>query len=498
VKPQAAEEAGRKFLEMWDKRAAGQDYPAWMAEMGEAAFIENLFGQGCTVIPTFEACNGYNVVDRNFNLEGFWPGRAVPGLHTVAEVRDDKAPLGTILEVRKPGYITATAIVPAEVAVSSGTGYVSPNLEDPLPLIPNLYLPHPRTLADWRATWLPTHPEHFETPALWGWDMISGRFLQLNGPIWDPLHYHYGCMEVIRQALKKPLPHEQNSHFVPVPDAMMTRFYPVTPMTGFDVIAFEAIERRRARGSLPQSAVTHVPDKDIAADIGYHPMPLEFEYELDPFWFPELHPVNREHGACPEPLKDRICPVIRPMVSPEKYADAITADDAYPWLADTSQMLTPGDKALDNYPMLARYLLPDTDPEALSDIMPLPFLGEVAERVIRSTPQTAWKGYDELDTLEGIADGLYDAAWSYREGCMETLRLRHMCYQTAPGIYRLAWWHGASLAELAGMYASWYVAEQQAEGGGNLAAASPEATGTAPARTPMAQPGPAVAEGEIK
>lgn len=473
IKAADAKERGEALLAAWNVRNPGQDYEAWVEDQGGESWMGELFAKGCTLIPTFDAYNGYNVVSETFELEDVWPGRAVGGLHEVVQTRPDKAPANTILEVLQPGYVTATTIVPAKVVVSDGSKYISPNVTDPAPLVPNLHLPHQRTLDNWDATWIPTHPAHFEAPALWGWDFGTGRFLQFNGPLWDPLHYHYACMEVIRKAIKTPLPLEQNRWFTPVPDDMQGRFYPVVPMKGFDVVAFEALERRAARSSLPMSAVTHVPSSKESCGIGYHPLPIEFEYEMDTYWFPEFHPLNRMQGPCPPELMERLCPVIVPTVSPEAYADAIKADDEYPWLADKSMLATPGTETLDNYPLLARYLLPEIAPDILEELMPLPFLAEIGNDRLSRTPQEFWKGVDEIDDLEDLASGLHEAVWALRELGLEGMRTRHLIYRTAPRIYRLGWWMGASPASLQLMYAGWLRAQDDPQAARNAAQSKP-------------------------
>ena len=507
-----AEFMGRKLVEGFEARAnKAQRYEDWLEAQGGEGFMENLFAQGCTVIPTFEACNGINVVDREFNLTDFWSGRAVTGLHEILTRKADKAPLGTILEVIRPGYITAKKIVPAQVVVSDGSGYISPNIADPLPLIPNLHLPHPRTLPNWNATWIPTHPEHFEVPHLWGWDLNTGRFLQLNGPLWDPLHYWYASTPLLYEAVKTPL--EDNRWLAKVPERMKERFYPVIPRQGFDVVSFDALERRKARGSGPMSAVTRVPNQAVSADIGYHPLPPEFEYEIDTFWFPELHPRNAEHGLCPEDMKERICPVVTPVVSVQAYVSAIPEQKQAPWLSDKQYLVEPSQKPLENYPFLARYIVPSMSPEELTDLVPLPFLGHVDDEVMNLPTHKVWAGYDDFDDLERIATGLYDAVWDSRERALELMRFRHMVYQMTPGLYKIAWWFGANLDELQLMFAEWYLEEKKDEaallrtmGNAQTAAAAGKAApamatqvaqAKAGGKQPMAIPRVAVEEGQV-
>lgn len=451
----AARQAGEEIRAAWQGRAAGMRYETWLEQQGDESYVEALYAKGCTLIPTFEACNGLNVVGREFQLEEFWPGRSVTGLHDEVERRADKAPAGTILEVVEPGYVTAHMVVPAKVVVSDGSGYVSPNVADPLPLIPNLHLPHSRTLPNWKATWIPTHPEHFEKPALWGWDVVTGRFLQMFGPLWDPLHYWYESVPLVYDAIKTPL--DDNRWLARVPENMKERFYPVTERKGFDVVSFEALERRKGRGSPPMSAVTRVPGQAVSADIGYHPLPLEFEYELDTFWFPEFHPRHRGQGACPEEMMARMCPVIEPKVSVEAYVRAIPEQPEVPWLTDKTLLAEPHVKALDNYPHLARYLIAELTPEEIADLVPLPYLGHLDDDMVVMTAQQLWAGYDGFDTLESLESGTYDAVWDYRESAKDVLRFRHMVYQMSPGLYKLAWWSGALPDELQEMFAEWHV-----------------------------------------
>ena len=151
VSPAHGRKLGTKFLQEWQQRPPEMDYEAWMESLGDTRLNE-LFEAGCTVIPTFEACSGYHVVSPEFEQEDFWPGRAVPGLHEVMEIRADSSPFGTILEVLEPGFVTADIVHKAKVIISDGSGYVSPNASDPNPLVPNHNLPHTRTVAEWRAT----------------------------------------------------------------------------------------------------------------------------------------------------------------------------------------------------------------------------------------------------------------------------------------------------------------------------------------------------------
>lgn len=455
----AARALGEKLVSDWQARAPGTDYEAWMEKLGGEREIGRLYGLGCTVIPTFEAGNGFNVVGRNFELEDYWPGRAVLGLHDVVEQRRDKAPEGTILEVLSPGYVTADHIARAQVAVSDGSGYVSPNAGDPVPFAPNINLPHTRSIDDWRATWIPTHPEHFEAPALWGWELASGRFMQMVGPLWDPLHYYYASVDEVLKAYEQPLSQEQNRWLVPVPEHMHNRFYPVVPMVGFDTISATEKQRRRAANILPMSAIQRVNSGKESAGIGYHPLPAEFEFEVETFWFPDLHPLNRDQGICPEDVMVRIIPVISPRVTVTEYAASVDAPESAPWLKDEETLMTPDAEVFRNYPFLARYLVDDMTLEESIRMCPLPFLTDVGEVLGKPAPQWwADEGEAPLDGPAAIAElapGTYDALWDMRQRGVEMVQFRHMMYREYLPLYMVTWWTGSTLLQAQSLVAQW-------------------------------------------
>ncbi len=451
VNPLAARKLGEQVLAAWQGRASGTDYAAWLDSIGDDE-VEKLYMAGCTLIPTFEACNGFHVVGPNFELEDYWPGRAVIGLHDVIEQRGDKSPQGTILEVLEPGFVTATHVHMAKVIVSDGTGYVSPNATDPDPLVPNLYLPHPRTLDDWRATWIPTHPEHFEAPAIWGWDLNIGRFMQLSGPIWDPLHYYYESVDrVLAEFDKTPLIGERR--FVEVPEDMEHRFFPVVPMSGFDTFSAPEFDRRYDNGLKPRSCIKRVPSEDYSAGIGYHPLPAEFEFELDTFWYPELHPTNRTQGASPPDVTDRIVPIINPRVTISAYVPTVDVpEEPAMWLKDESRLFTPEPDPVKNYPDLTRYLVEDLDLEAVVRLCPVPYLSEQGNKL--KLPAPGWWLDSEGNQVDGplaldeVIPNVHDALWDMRQTGIEVVQFRHMVYQTNLPLYMMAWWHGWSIQQL--------------------------------------------------
>lgn len=454
---------GDKFLQDWQGREAGVPYEDWMEQNYGKHEMERLFEQGCTIIPTFEACNGYNVVGRAFELEDYWPGRAVLGLHDIVESRADKAPEGTILQVLTPGYVTAHVVVPAQVVVSDGSGYVSPNATDNVPFLPNLALPHQRVIASWQATWIPTHPAHFEAPALWGWDPTTGRFLQLNGPLWDPLHYYYASVDEILLAYEQPLGQDKNRWLVPVPEHMHNRFYPVVPMQGFDTMSAKEMQRRIESKILPRSCLKRVARDTVTAGIVYHPLPAEFEFELDPFWFPDLHPRNREQGACPEDMLEQLVPVLVPAIDVKTYVASVEAPANAPWMASESLMAEPGEDIVENYPQLTRYVAEEMGLAAVVNVAPVPYLGDI--RDLLEQPLEAWwldgddKPLDSVAALGRMATGVHEALWEMRRQGTEWVRLRHLLYQLNLPVYTLGWWYCSDLAGLQEMFQALMVDE---------------------------------------
>lgn len=456
-----AEQLGRNLLQSWQEREPGTTYEDWFTAKGEEE-LESLFQRGCTIIPTFEANNGVAVVGREFQLQDYWPGRAVLGLHDILEFRADQAPRGTIVQVVSPGYVTATKVVPAQVIVSDGSGYVSPNAMDPLPFVPNLNLPHSRTGPNWRGCHLPTHPQHFEAPAIWGWEPESGKFLQISGPLWAPLYYFYGCTDIIIDAHDFPEPwDEENPALTPVPPELKERFWPIIPMPGFDSFNLEARDERRRQDSKIRSILTRIETPAPTAGIAYHPLPVEFEFECEPFWFPELHPLNRNHGVVPEDLAERIAPVISPKVTPGQFTASIPETDLLraSWLADEARLLEPNADVLKNYPHLVRYLVPNLEMSEIISLAPLPILSSLGE-LLNQPANRWWADTDgnERDTLEAIgqlAPGLHDALWDSREAGVALVKFRHMVFQTNLPLYILSYWYGASPEMMQSMLENW-------------------------------------------
>jgi len=454
--------AAQAFMEKWHNRPVNQSYADFHTENDGDNWFESLFNQGCTVIPTFEAANGYNIVNEEFMLEDYHPGRVVSGLHEVTESRASDLPLDTILAVIEPGYVTQDKVVPAKVITSDGSGYVSPHEEtSPAPQVPNLHLPHQRTTSNWWACWLPTHPEHFEPPAIWGWDNQTGRFLQQRGPIWDPLHYYYSCTDEIIQAFKKP--RVDNRWLVDVPEHMHDKFHPIIPMKGFDTISEESLLRRQARNTLPRSAVTRIRNGKVTAGIGYHPLPIQFEYELDSFWFPELSPLNRLTSMAPEALFDRLAEVVQPNILPSEYQEHVNGPEEATWLFDENLLSTPTAEPLKNFPHLIRYTEPDLDMAVIMELTSGLFLEDMSDDFLNMSAQERWNSVDSYDDLETIAPGLFNAVWDMRDNAVKLNQLRHKLYRRNPALYAYAWWFCVPLGELEAFFDDWEVTQNPPE-----------------------------------
>ena len=420
----------KEFLQRWSSRPNNQDYTAFYEAHGGDKFVEKLFVQGITVIPTFEAYNGYNKVGESFELEDFWPGRAVKGLHEVTEVRSDVSPKGTILEVVEPGYVMHKSVKQAKVIVSDGSQYQTPHNKDTPPYYPDLRLPHQRTRAVWGSTWVPTHPSHFEQPAMWGWDVDTGRFLQLSGPLWDPLHYYYASVVDVLRAVRQTPAGED----VYIPKEMKERFYPVVSMKQYDTLSIPTLESRESTGAHIQSAVDHVPFNQVCG-IGYHPLPLMYEDELDSFMFPELAPKYRLRGKPVQQLMD----VIQSSITPEQAIKATIVTPSSQNLKEERHFAESKKEMLKDYPQLKRYLS-ETKLDEIVDQVPL-WLKDVQEMELQRNIRRAVGGKKQKERLENWQEGLFDGVSNFREKSLWWRRLRHRLFRKYPGWYVQGWWN---------------------------------------------------------
>ncbi len=433
------ESSAAEFFSKWDERG-NLTYEQWHEKYDGDSWFDRLFEKGATVIPTVEAYNGFNKVSADFDLEEFWPGRAVSGLHTVIGMEPSDAPKGTILEVKRPGLAMSRRIEPAQVVVSDGSGYKSPHVEDPEPYLPDLRLPHTRCVAKWGACHLPTHPSHFEEPALWGWDNKTGKFLQLSGPLWDPLHYYYKSVDEVVRAYNAA-----GSDRVSVPEHMQFKFFPIAVMNGYDVLDDKVYNSRVEKGIAINSSVRRKPLEENSSTLGYHPLPLEYEYELDNWWFPELAPQHRlDESSPPAALSNRLLAVIRSNVSPSYYAKEV--EDQVSWIKDLENLKIATGRPIEDYPFLVRYLGSENDLTKISEWVNL-HLEHVSDAVLESSAHQLWPN-DSAEKLDKISPGFYTALMDMRSKGVELMRFRHKLYRENPSLYYAAYWSMLSIDEL--------------------------------------------------
>jgi hypothetical protein len=436
---QQAESATNDLLAAWQKRPHNQSYEEFYDAIGGAEYFDSLFVQGCTLIPTFEACNGYHKLSRQFELEDFWPGRAVMGLHEVVQRKPDAAPEGTILQVLEPGIVMGHRIHPAKVVVSDGSGYTSPHYIDPDPLFPDIRLPHQRAVAKWKECWLPTHPKHFERPAIWGWDTKTGIFMQLKGPLWDPLHYFYGSVDEVLKAYKGPAL-EGNKWLIPVPEKMKTRFYPIVPMRGFDTINVTYRDEVEEKLIRPFTSCMRFDDGKYSCNIGYHPLPVQYEYELDNWWFPELDPRQRTTAEVPLDVESRLCPVIECPILPEAYLSTVIAPPEAPWLKDATIMKSGTGNSLEDYGSIKRYIGPFSE-KALRENALVYLEAPAGDEMDISTRELASR-FVVPPVLEEKFPAYAQALLELAEEAAKRYQFRHQSFRQDPGGYIRDWWMG--------------------------------------------------------
>lgn len=314
-----ADDAGAALLELWQNRPAGQDYEAFYESIGGSTKIEELFLQGVTLIPTFEAYNGAFQVDENFKTQGVEAGRAVEGLHNVVGQEASPLPFGTIVRVLKPGFVTTTHVAPAEVIISNG-----PAIEPTDAILPNLAMPHPHVVQNWGACWLPTKPEHFTAPALWDWQP-NGHFVQISGPLWCPTHYVYGSTSSIVQAFRRAEPDCPTLYTLS--PALKEKFTPAIPTTRYDTLNTRTQSERLEQSALADSplfgsALDVVPLTAPLAPMGYHALPSTW-----PTLAQSAHlPASSTLPPCPTALATKLAPLAAPLEHDESARHIIATE----------------------------------------------------------------------------------------------------------------------------------------------------------------------------
>ncbi len=434
--PALAQAAADEFMSRWEKRPEGQGYEQFYEENSGSEWYEELFQQGCTIIPTTEAYNGWYQVTQDYGMADVSPGRAVEGLHHIIEKRPSRLPEGTILVVRVPGYATRQSIVPAQVIVSDGSGWKTGNPAAPAPFLPDLAFPHPRVGGTWGDVWLPTHPAHFEKPSLWDWS-ASGHFQQVSGPLWDPVHYVYASTSKILRALRRT-----PDGLADVPEDMKPRFHPLVEMATYDTHNARTLTERRR--SLPEehllfsTAIDALPLGRTVAPLGYHPLPAPLEYELDPAAFPELGPAR--FGVCPSNFVERCLPPITSGIS----GDMAIQHTVVMTEPETLMLLNPAlypqssGKALEDYPQLNRGRVL-ADPAEIARFMPV-FLPERDQGELFANVRRLFSRVHYRQQLSAIHPEMPNALQAFTEEALSWRRRRYRAWRRfLPGLLN-AWW----------------------------------------------------------
>ncbi|PIZ29795.1 MAG: hypothetical protein COY40_06115 [Alphaproteobacteria bacterium CG_4_10_14_0_8_um_filter_53_9] len=436
--------AAEELMARWENKPNTQSYEEFYTQNKGGEWFEDMFMRGCTVIPTLEGFNGYFKVTEDFGMLDVWPGRAVEGLHDVVEEKASAAPKDTILSVLAPGYLTAQQCVPARVVVSSGEGYTSPHVADPLPQLPNLTLPHPRLALVWGATWLPTHPSHFEAPALWDWDK-TGSFVQMSGPVWDPVHYVYASTADILKAYRRPL--EGAPQRAAVPEAMRPRFHPVISPTGYDTVN-ELTEQ--ARQTQPEatpwqfSKLDRVPQGKTASTLGYHPLPVIYEYELAPEAFPQKDPRHQNLAECPPEVQARLMDPIVSHISAEQAQKSMVILGENPRqeiLAESWWHQEPFEDLYIRYDAKIPAWKEGEEPKSLAPeavALVKCYLPDVTASRLAMNPKRLFN-QNLNKALEDVASGLATATLKWQEASLAVWRRNHRLVRKYPGWYAYAW-----------------------------------------------------------
>lgn len=442
IHPENAKDAARDFIRSWDGRPEGQSYVEFHKSMGGSPYFKELFNKGCSIIPAMGAKNGIRKVGRNFENLGSWPGRAVEGLHEVAERKDSDAPAGTILEILRPGFVAGDQVEPAVVNVSNGSDYEDPNLDDYDPYLPDLFLPHTRCSSSWGKTWLPTLPKHFEKPDVWGWDDQKGHFIQQKGPLWDPLHYYYSSVPKIIETYDEQ---SNGNEMVPVPEGMKELFHPAVVMSCFDTFSKTTYERRFSYNSQIKSSIRKVDNKTEICRVGYHPLPVQFEYELDTFWLPELSPRSRVAQDVHKGLSARVLPAIEAVVPIDLYKSSLDTPKEAVWFKSDKMIRASSFDGLIDYSYLSRYLgkVPE---DSIYELAPV-FLEDIDKSELNVSIQNKWGSMDISDDLDVLCPGFYDAFYSFQEKAKKRRINRYEFFKTNRNGYILQWWACAKWSE---------------------------------------------------
>jgi hypothetical protein len=436
--PVQTQQLAQEFAQRWQSRPANQTYEEFYDQNEGDTWYAQLFEKGCTIIPTLEAYNGVYHISPEYVATEVEPGRVVKGLHEVVERRASTQPVDTIIDVVEPGWVTATSIHPAKVIVSDGSGWVPPAEEQPL--LPNLTWPHSRTSPVWGDVWLPTQPHHFAEPAIWDWD-ANGHFIQVKGPLWDPLHYVYASTAALVKAQRRPL--EGQPRLYALPETLKNQFYPVVAQTWFDAINERTAQQRLENPAHPLygSGIDQVPLMKTVATLGYHPLPLGLEYELEPAHFPNRHPRHRV-PACPPHLQSRVVGLAELKIDAQELQryNVILSETQRAGLAEAENRAERDDFTIltpQQSPVQAK-ILPCWLPELAQSKLMINIKRLFANKAYRQALQ-------QVATQLGVST-LPGEFYHFREAALAWRRLRYRLFVKYPAIWQKAYVEGLDLA----------------------------------------------------
>lgn len=444
------ESALGRFLAKWQVSENKNDYEAFYEECGGEEYFEELFNQGVTLVPTLEGYNANPVVDRDFNLVDFSSGKYVSEYHDIVEYVDSDQASGIIVKVIEPGFATFFQTKKAKVIVSNGSGYVSKNAMDPDPLYPDLRLPHARSSSKWSDLIIPTHPKHFEHASIWGWDFKTGMFIQEKGALWDPLHYYYESVDKIISNYERDVLDENYWH-IAVPSEMKARFYPVIPFEGFDILDEDELEDRIEHRIRPTTMCKRYTENVFSANIGYHPMPPEYEFEIDSWFVPDLSPVKRVVLEVPLNVRNKLAEPIHCTVPAKLYLSRQTenSNNSKYWISEVNNLNdSSGDSKVD-YPYLSRYydhLTSMTKVKSLINLYVL--IDDIDLGLLRTeyTSQIEMPGSIDL-SIRDMALAYYD----FKEKSFLRLKDRVKLYNNFYDEYVMSSWNSSACEDMAYM-----------------------------------------------
>ena len=273
-------------------------------------------------------------------------------------------------------------------------------------------------------------------------------FLQEKGPIWDPLHYFYESVdEVIYYYQDDAM--EGNYWFYKVPEDMKMRFYPVVPFEGFDILDNYEKEDRFEYLTRPYSTCKRYSENIFSANIGYHPMPVDFEYELDSWFAPELAPGQRVLSDVPLNIRDKLAEPIQCNVPARLYfAKQVDNSKENPyWVDDVAIMTDSVGEFKKDYPYLARYLERLTSVTRVQELSKM-FL-ESSDEVDLDMNKSEFISTIELpNAIDACIRDMTVAFYDLKEKSFDRVKHRHGLYQQFYSEYVMGSWNSGNCEDL--------------------------------------------------